>query len=72
MARLSPFAFPSAALLFVAVPGHSAAWFSGLPIGLWTLALIAVLAFAWGGRRMEPPRLNGGPLWAAASSGTSS
>jgi len=62
MARLSRFAFPVAALLFFTVPGHPDAWFSGVPVGVWTLALIAVLAFAWGRPHSERPRLTGAAL----------
>jgi hypothetical protein len=62
MARLSRFAFPSAALLFLAVPGHSDAWFSGLPVGLWTLALAALFAFAYGRPRIARPTLTGATI----------
>src|SRR5438093_1073956 len=44
---LERWAFPVAALLFFLAPGNSDSWFSGLPIGLWPMALASVLTFAW-------------------------
>jgi hypothetical protein len=57
MARLTRLAFPAAVLLFVAAPGHPDAWFGGVPVGLWTLVILALMAFAWAQPRIARPNL---------------
>ena len=57
MARFSSSAFLAAALLFIVVPGHPDAWFGGLPVGLWTLVILALIAFAWGRPQTTRPNL---------------
>src|SRR5213594_2237765 len=47
MSRFHRAVFPAAAVLFFVAPGHRDAWFRGLPLGLFQLAIVAVIVVAW-------------------------
>ena len=61
-------AFPLAAGLFLLAPAPARAWFHGVPLGAWPLALAAVVGVAWGLSRKEDaaPRLQRAALCLAA------